>query len=144
MKALVVTYDGKVPSGSEMEQFLSTNSSFIDELHDINVFSEENISKILMKHCVPTKVNTEDGDAAVTYLAGVVKSFDKDVLTTAIVKHFLNVNDSSDASIAFTSAICTLADNKPVSKAVSDRYHFTKAARNVITELYKIWKNRDV
>lgn len=133
-------YKGRKPSSSEIECISNVlESARVGELQ-VKVFTESSIAKLLAETSVEPSLHTEDGDAAVAYIAGIVKKMDIPELSIAIIRNF---NKTGDTWEAFRRAIATIASGSAVSREIASKYGFTKDVRDVITDLYNAWKGNE-
>lgn len=145
MKALIIFYEGSVPKLTEVSELVQ-DSNFIKDVQHLAVFDEKSLSKKLVEISVPTKQHsTEDGDQAVTFLAGITHSMDPIKLSLSIGKwlHKCEEDPKNDTSKAFLRALSIISSDAPISHEIRERYGMTKASRKTIKDLYKMWNNNE-
>ena len=145
MKALLVFYEGSVPTTMDINDLVQ-NSHFINEITTATVFDEKSLSRKLVEISIPAKQNnTEDGDQALTFLAGITRSMEPTNLSLFIGK-WLNKceeNPKDDKSKAFLRAISIIASDAPISHEIREKYGLTRAGRKTIKDLYRLWSNNE-
>lgn len=141
MKAIVILYEGSTPTKKQLEAMLE-RATFVEDSTRVKV-ETLNFSKmcgILASSVKPSgSTITEDGDAAVVYLAGMcrdIKNIGK--LSIDIIKG-LNGYERGETDIAFVNACSYLAQGYPVSPDTAKKYGFTTNTRNIIKQLYNAW-----
>ena len=143
MKALVIFYEGVLPSKFEVEKLVN-EASFIKGETTFVPFEEDKIAGIIVRSCAAPKITVEDGNNAVTVIAGMcsMKPFE---FAIDVMKH---LNDQSvhetEAGTAFLKACSLLsktAKEVPVSREIADKYGFTVMHRECIRNLYKAYSS---
>lgn len=142
MKAIVIIYKGETPLKSEVDKIVN-ESSFITGDATVHIVSEKKLAGILVGTAKPPKVNTEEGDAAAIYVAGICRD------TTDITKLSIDIISNLTKSItkpspeteAFVRACSTIAQRNPISLDVRKKYDITDNTIEVITRLYQAWAN---
>lgn len=145
MKALIVFYEGSIPTAMDINDLIE-KSHFINEVITATVFDEKSLPRKLVEISIPAKQsNTEDGDQALTFLAGITRSMEPINLSLSIGK-WLNKceeNPKDDTSKAFLRAMSIIASDAPISHEVREKYGLTRAGRKTIKDLYKLWSNNE-
>lgn len=146
-KAIVILYEGSTPTRGTIKEMLEC-ASFIADKSTVKVetLGFQKLCGILANSVkAPVKVVTEDGDSAVIYLAGKCRDITNvGKLATDIIKG-LNAFSQTDnvCDEAFVRACSLLAQESAVSVSVAKKYGFTSATRDIITQLYRAWKDHE-
>lgn len=146
--AIVIFYEGKPVDIAVATQLTGALATLLNEGESeptIKYFSEDDLSKEILKAGIPPKQSTEDGDSSVKVIIGMIPTSvleNRTLLTVALTKQLVASEKSNDAKYhAFSRAMSYIAQGAPVSTKVVNEYHFTKMVREVITEVYKSYIN---
>lgn len=146
--AIVIFYEGKPVDIAVATQLTGALATLLNEGESeptIKYFSEEDLSKEILKASIPPKQSTEDGDSSVKVIIGMIPTSvleNRTLLTVALTKQLVASEKSDDAKYhAFSRAMSYIAQGMPVSTKVANEYHFTKMVREVVTEVYKSYIN---
>lgn len=142
MKAVVIAYEGRRPGSRELGEISSVFDLIANGDINVQVYTESSISKLLVENSIKPKMNVEDGNAAVTFIAGTVKKMDLPELSIAVIKNFSNESED-ETNKAFKRAVAILANGAHVDVEVAKKYGFTSDVRDVITQLYRAWRNNE-
>ena len=147
MKAIVIIYDGTVPTQYEAEQIIKA-ATFIKGNGSITPFEEDSIAGLIAKSCIPPKFHVEDGNSAVITIAEVCDlSREPYKFATSVIFNLTNKEfKKTENGKAFVKACSLLSksDNEvPVDPRVANEYGFNAAHRDCIRTLYKHYLEGD-
>lgn len=141
MKALVIFYEGVLPSRHEVESLID-RASFITGKVDFVPFEEDKLAGLVVKACSAPKITVEDGNNAVIVIAGMC-SMKPLEFAIDIMKHLndpdLHETESGTAFLKACSLLSKTVKEVPVSKGVAEKYGFTPAHRECLRNLYKAY-----
>lgn len=142
MKAIVIIYKGETPLKSEIDKIVN-NAEFIKGDATVHIVSEKKLAGMLVSSAKQPKINTEEGDSAAIYVAGMCR--DTTDITTLSIDVITNLTKSvtnpSPELEAFVRACSTIAQRNPISLDIRKKYDITDNTIEVITRLYQAWAN---
>lgn len=148
MKAIVILYNGKQVDVPTAEMLIGALAPILEDGYsqpEIKYFSDEELAKEIIKTATPPARSTEDGDASVKVVMGMIPTSVLDSrlqLAVALTKQLAISSTKDEAKDhAFVRAMSYIAQNTPVSSTVAKQYHFTKMVRDVVTEVYNSYLN---
>lgn len=147
MKAIVIMYEGTVPTQYEAEQLIKA-ATFIKGNGRITPFEEDGLAGLIAKSCIPPKFHAEDGNSAVITIAEICDlSCEPYKFSTSVILHLTNREfKRTENGKAFVKACSLLSrpdDEVPVDSNIAKKYGFNAAHRDCIRTLYKHYLEGD-
>lgn len=148
MKAIVLLYQGKPVDVQTAEMLIGALATVLEDGYsqpEIKYISDEELAKELIKCSTPPTQCTEDGDASVKVIMGMIPTSvleNRLHLAVALTRQLAVSSTSNDAKDhAFVRAMSYIAQGQSVSPTVAKQYHFTKMIRDVVKEVYNSYLN---
>lgn len=146
--AIVIFYTGSNIDTATAEQVLGAIGKHVVDgasQATIRVFNEEDLAKELIRTSMPPVQNTEDGDASVKVVMGLLPIDCRDnkiKCCVTLAKMLSNAEFNNDAkSKAFVHAMSILAQGNAVSKKVALDWGYNKTVKDAIKETYNLFIN---
>lgn len=134
MYALVILYQGDLPTRKELEGAID-NMSFIRVATSVNTIDAADVARLLVRSIRAPQLSNEEGDNAITVLAGLTDMNNDCIFVTQIFEGLKHHDE------AIVRACSILAQGNPYSKDVANRYHFTEDKLRIIKQFHNEYNN---
>lgn len=148
MNSIVIFYEGDPIDYAGSESIIGCLAKYISDGASsaiIKVYNSDELAKELIRTNMPPVQNTEDGDASVKVIMGMLPVDCRDnkikccvTLSKMLAKAEFN-NDAK--SKAFIHAMSTLSQGNAVSKRIASEWGYTRTIKDAIKETYNLFIN---
>lgn len=144
--AIVIFYSGRPIDTTTAEQILGAIATHVADgasQATIKLFDENDLATELIRTSMPPVQNTEEGDAAVKVVMGMLPvgcNDNKARCCVTLTKMLANAEFNNDAkSKAFIHAMSILSQGNAVSNSVAAEWGYNKIIRDSIKETYNLF-----
>lgn len=134
MYALVILYQGELPTRTELERAID-DMPFVRCATSVNTIDAANVAKLLVRSIKAPQLSNEEGNNAITVLAGLTDMNNDCIFVTQIFEGLKHHDE------AIVRACSILAQGNPYSKDVANRYHFTEDKLRIIKQFHNEYNN---
>ena len=134
MYALVIMYQGELPTQTELEHSID-EMSFVNHAVSVNTIDAANVAKLLVRSIKAPQLSNEEGNNAITVLARLTDMSNDCKFVTQIFEGLKHNNEP------IVRACSILAQGNPYSKEIARTYHFTEDKLRIIKQFHNEYNN---